>query len=201
MQYSRLFPWGTSSSVPTGVVLCSSAPSVNLSVCHILLQKCLQLSTWEVDRLMSSPDAEAEKKTLEVNMIENSYDWRSVTCQNSIGKWVTKIWDSLVKWTKMPVAHPASCESKGQILEHQSHTEGSPWGSPSSVGKQMEQTDKRGGNERAQSARNSQIGEKGADLRFHGNQSLPGVKVPFIYFLLKSLRGKGENRGTSVVKN
>lgn len=57
-----------------------------------------------------------------------------------------------VKWAQMRVTHPASCESKGQISEHQSHTEGSPWGSLSSVGKQMEQTDKTGSNECAQSA-------------------------------------------------
>lgn len=67
---------------------------------------------------------------------------------------------------------------------------GSPWGSLSSVGKQMEQTDKRA----AQSARKKQTGEEGTDLCFHGNQLLSGVKVPLLHFFLKSLRWKTQTR-------
>lgn len=52
----------TSTSVCTGAVLSPNTPSVNLRVCHILLQKCLHLRTWEMDKLMSSPDKKAEKK-------------------------------------------------------------------------------------------------------------------------------------------
>ncbi|KAF3834406.1 hypothetical protein F7725_025610 [Dissostichus mawsoni] len=102
-----------------------------------------------MDRLMSSPEEEAEKNNV---------------CR---------------------VTHPASCESRGRISEHRSHTEGSLWGSLSSVGKQMGETDKRGSNECAQSATKEQI----ADLRFHGNQTLPGLQVSLLHFLLKSLRG------------
>lgn len=58
----------------------------------------------------------------------------------------------------------------------------------------MEQKDKRGSNECAQSARKKQIGERGDDLCFHGNQMLPGIKVPLLDFLLKSLRGKRKTR-------
>lgn len=35
----------TSSSGTTGAVMSANTPRVNLTVCHILLQKCLQLST------------------------------------------------------------------------------------------------------------------------------------------------------------
>lgn len=45
LQSNRLFVCHTSSSVPTAAVLSPNTPSVNLSVCHILLQKCLQLRT------------------------------------------------------------------------------------------------------------------------------------------------------------
>lgn len=83
------------------------------------------------------------------------------------------------------VTHPASCESRGRISEHRSHTEGSLWGSLSSVGKQMGETDKRGSNECAQPATKEHI----ADLRFHGNQTLPGLHVSLLHFLLESLRG------------
>lgn len=88
------------------------------------------------------------------------------------------------------VTYPASCESTVQTSEHQSHMLGSPWGSPSSVGKQMEQTDKRA----AQSARKQQTGEEGTDLCFHGNKLLSGVKVPLLHFFLKSLRWKTQIR-------
>lgn len=91
----------------------------------------------------------------------------------------------------MRVTHPASCESKGQISERQSHTEGSLWGSLSSVGKQMEHKIREESNEHAQSTRKKQIGQRGADLCFHGNRLLPRVKVSLLHFLLKPL---GEKR-------
>lgn len=74
---------------------------------------------------------------------------------------------------------------------------GSPWGSLSSVGKQMEQADKRGIKECAQSAKEKQIGEKGTDLCFHGNQLLSGVKIPLLHFFLKPLR-KNTDKGERV---
>lgn len=95
----------------------------------------------------------------------------------------------------MRITHPESCESKGQISERQSRTEVCPWGSLSSVGKQMEQTDETESNECAVQI---QKGEKEADLCLHSHQLFPGVKVTLLYFLLKSLTGRRETMGRRV---
>lgn len=64
----------TSSNVLSGVVLSPRTPSVNLSVCHILLQKVRLVRTSEMDNLMSSPD-ETQRRT---DSEHQKVKWRAV---------------------------------------------------------------------------------------------------------------------------
>lgn len=97
------------------------------------------------------------------------------------------------------VANPASCVSRGQISEHQSHIQGSPQESLSSVGKQTRETDKKESDKCA--AIKKTTWEKQADLCFHGNQLLPWVKVSLLHLLFKSLGEKHKKRFITKVKN
>lgn len=68
----------TSSNVLSGVVLSPRTPSVNLRVCHILLQKVLLVRTSEMDNLMSSPDethhgAESEEHKVYMKRSSSSF--------------------------------------------------------------------------------------------------------------------------------